>query len=60
MITLPDTKGRARLEKNRVVAMFFPGITGKESDYVDNMLDILEKNQDWIDGNARKKAEQYE
>jgi hypothetical protein len=54
------TAVRARLEKSRVVDMFFPSITGKELDYVDNMLDILEKNQDWIDGNAGKKAEQYE
>jgi hypothetical protein len=54
------TAVRARLDKNRVVDASFSGKTGKELNYMENMLDILEENQDWIDKNAKEKAAKYE
>jgi hypothetical protein len=51
---------RTRLEKSRVLDLSFSGEVGKDLDYMENVLDILEKNQDWIDENAKKKAAKYE
>jgi hypothetical protein len=50
---------RARLDKAHVVDLSFSGEAGKDLDYMENVLDILEQNQEWINENARKKAAKY-
>jgi general stress protein 26 len=53
---------RSRLEKSNVVDMSFSAQEGgnKELRYMENVLDILEENQAWLDANARKKAAKYQ
>jgi hypothetical protein len=52
---------QSRIEKNNVVDMSFSGHSSgdKELGYMESVLGVLEKNQDWLDENARKKAKKY-
>jgi tRNA pseudouridine-54 N-methylase len=50
---------RAEIEKRNIIAMSFAGESGTDLDYMENALDILSEHQDWIDENAKKKAEKY-
>ena len=52
---------RSRLEKSNVVDMSFSGQNygDKELGYMENVLNVLEKNQAWLDENAKKKAAKY-
>jgi len=53
---------RSRLEKSNVVDMSFSAQEGgnKELGYMENVLDVLEENQAWLDANAKKKAAKYQ
>ena len=53
---------RSRLEKSNVVDMSFSGqeYGSKELGYMENVLNVLEENQAWIDANAKKKAAKYQ
>ena len=52
---------RSRLEKSNVMDVSFYGPDGDRAlEYMDNVLDVLEENQAWLDENARKKAAKYQ
>jgi len=49
-----------RLEKSNVVDMSFSGTGDKELGYMEDVLNVLEKNQAWLDDNAKRKAAKYQ
>jgi len=53
---------QSRIDSSNVMDMSFSGLSSgnKELGYMESVLDILEKNQDWLDENARKKVEKYQ
>jgi len=53
---------QSRIDRNNVMDMSFSGLSSrnKELGYMESVLDILEKNQDWLNENARKKVEKYQ
>lgn len=47
---------RLRLEKSNVMDMSFSGSGEKVLGYMEDVLNILDENQEWLDENAKKKA----
>jgi len=50
----------SRLKKSNVVDMSFSGSGEKVLDYMEDVLNVLDDNQEWLDENAKKKAAKYQ
>jgi hypothetical protein len=47
------------LKESGVEDISFFGTSGEDLDYIEDALDVLKKNQAWLDENAKKKAAKY-